>query len=372
MRSLSTLFGIVLWIQTAPSGFSQDTRNFDQLLSTMPDDALIQVIQSVLQERIESYKNCLVQTEVLSFLQTSDGKISDVGRHFFEHKQLDNSYRINTDAYGSHSANTPQTISASAFSQRDGTATMFAEGVKDHHYGRIDNRHDPIITLNAYDIFLLQNPRHTSVSIIPYLLAYKNEWAIDKSEHIIKVKTPHRWGIGADRNEAGYYLCYLDSRKAFAPIYVEEEWGNARERKGNWRRVVTVVTEDKWIGKINMPFAFTRTATGSALGNESEAISEVKVSQIEFGKLTEDDIRLEFPVGTEVIDALKGTTFFVGQDGNRLQEVSLHQNFADFAAETAPRTSPWRSISIIANLIVVFLLLLMLRWKFRLKAAQIE
>lgn len=72
-------------------------------------------------------------------------------------------------------------------------------------------------------------------------------------------------------------------------------------------------------------------------------MENIVVSDVQFNTVKPSDLIVEFPEGTEVVDALKAETYVVGSGGQavNVEPVFVGNRFADGSVPPKPRATQW-------------------------------
>ena len=81
-------------------------------------------------------------------------------------------------------------------------------------------------------------------------------------------------------------------------------------------------------------------------------VYEMTVEALEFGNVTEMDLEVVFPAGTEVVNAIEGVTYFLGDAGERLKSQSLFVGNRFVIEEAAPASASFPGL-LAVNIAVV-------------------
>ncbi len=260
-------------------------------------------------------------------------------RYDHRHWKLGDSYRMDTDQYGPTFPKDPLQFVQSGFDSGEGVGRMRVQGNgSEKIYGRIDTRHDRIIVDNRYSYWLDGEDVTAADFLIPYLVKHSDKYTIGfaKEEPLIELTVP--WMPFHSRDKAlGVRHFWLDPTKGFLPVKGEARWDDGPE---SWRTERFTVEASRLVGDVWMPTNLKEFigSSSSMVGGRAGVINvwETTILKIEHGKVTAKDLIVDFPAGTEVVDAIEGVTYILGKDGN---PVGKRESLMVGATRTRPELS---------------------------------
>ncbi len=328
--------------------------------SQLTDDELQSLVIAVLKARLDIASNLHVVSETRNWVGAGQKPDKKHWVHRYDHKQLGESYRNDVSLQRVDASNAPigePMPSLSNFTAETGKAMMqgrMQKGGENQFVGRIDKAHDNVLTGYAYQAFLLDHPLRTPLSHIPYLLSCVNEWTIEREGNIVKISCPFRDIVGGEIDPDGIYRCSLAVDRGFCPIEIEELSGDHEARSKSWARVVTSVNKWQQFGGEWFPQEFTREVWCDQYTPGKRGVSEVRLLDLEIGKVTPADLVITFKEGTRVVDAINGVRYMVGDAGKPVAERAL---LTTAAIDEAPsQTVGLRWLTIVLNVAVVVIL----------------
>ena len=232
------------------------------------------------------------------------------------HWRLGNSFRMDTDR-GGVDVSDPNEFQVSGFDPAAGVGrSTIRLSETDRTFGRIDAEPNPIVETNRYQYWL--DGEHTSSGeyLIRDLVDHRDRFAIEVPEGQDKVQLTVPWQPRWSDSPVGTRAVVLDPRKGFLPIQGKGRWETKKsDGKLAWRVEEFVVEASRLVGDVWMPTKLRELIGGSPLGEGKIAVWEIEVESLEAGTVTPEDLVVPFPEGMEIVDAIKGVSYTVGQDG---------------------------------------------------------
>lgn len=280
-------------------------------------------------------------------------------RRRLKHWRIADSYRIDISSHRSPGDPDFSSIIRNSFSENTGVArgTFERPDGSATPTGRIDTTHDTFMDFNRYIRWLSGPKREVGDYFLTYFIQNSDRYQIyaDPEEpHLICVTVP--WTAGKTNDEPiGRRTLWLDPQKGLLPVKCDS-W---RQHEHNfWRRETFTVEESRVVGGFHLPTRLRETLAVRHPTPRDPVITiyETIVEKIEQGTVTEADLELEFPPGTEVVDAIEGKSYIVGANGEETRQAPLlvgTQLTGDgpkIAGLTpvpgpSPRTIPWTWIA---------------------------
>jgi len=333
----------------------------------LSDQELRSLVVSMLKARMDTASNLRVISETVNWAGSGDKPSGEHWRQRYDHRQLGESYRNDVMLQPISADGSPgkdPILSISNFMSDSGEATMRADtvstGGKPMKMGRVDSKHDNVLTGYPYQAFLLKHPLRSPKSHIPFLLSCENDWAIERGNGIVTITCPHRDWTGGDPTPGGVFRCELAVERGFCPSRITELSGDHEKQEKSWVKIVTEVKEWRQVDDIWFPKKFVREAWCDQYAPGERGVSEVDLLDIEIGKVQLADLAVPFDEGTRVVDAIRGVQFTIGPDGERLSERTLGKTLSTDVVE-APKS--WRWLTVGINVLVVVSLLGVVLWK---------
>lgn len=345
----------------------QDLTAAFEALSPLEQKALI---QSAFEDRLQRCHNLKYETEIRSYTQERSeedwGKILWDGMAAnYDRFRIGDSYRLVSRKYGTDvKRNGDPTRIQSGFDGESGISRAHILD-KGKSYGRIDTEHDDGVIMHDRFRYWLSGPKtHYSAFTFPYFLSCADDWEVNIEETgLVRLTAPWR--------SVGNRTLWLDPERNFFPVKGEAKYDQSSEQHESWRTEAFEVKESEEHEGLWMPVRFKEWIGGPgfrrAYPNNYRnvyQVEDVKVLSLQFDCVTPEDLLIEFPPGTKVVDALKAETYFVADDGapKDVEPVYVGNRFADGSIpEVAPAQKSWfTTVNIsLAALVGAFFL-----WKF--------
>lgn len=287
----------------------------------------------------------------------SEPKLKHLDQMAVTYLYLDGSYRIQmTDTLG---GSTKALFSSNSnYVATTGIARMLGEHNQQSNLSaRISRSHDNTASNNWYAFMLGGYLDSWRQSFLQYLI---NETTIITSveytdDSMLEVKTFNK---GDDKSTTQYtYL--LDPRKGYSITRLAYKWDRfpaPNNHQYDYRD--TSVEESKEFGGIWLPTKLSMLMTSSHVPGQGTLYS-FTVSDLSLGTVTSNDLAVDFPKGSEVLDDIKGVTYIEGEPNTEQPWVGAHsQDGSDLHAGVAATT--FRSWAIIGNILLVLIVIILI------------
>jgi hypothetical protein len=109
----------------------------------------------------------------------------------------------------------------------------------------------------------------------------------------------------------------LDPQKGFLPVRGKARCERKQGGQTMWRVDEFTVEESQLVGDVWMPTKLMWIIETLNVGNHLCNVHHISVSQIEAGKVRDEDLEVPFEPGMKIVDAIQGTAYIVGQNGER-------------------------------------------------------
>ncbi|MHC5542957.1 hypothetical protein ACYOEI_32450 [Singulisphaera rosea] len=342
--------------------------SIDEFCRLSPADREALVAAS-LDRRLEHVKN--LRYESISRMQNHEYRDGIVGKAVtpmftsrYEHRRLGDSYRTEVDR-GSGSTLDPRHVLVTGYDSKSGQTRSTVSVANSKDFGRIDTQHDPWTMDDRYVYWL--DGQHTLVGeyLIRSLVEQKGHYQIDAPVDGGKVRLTVPWKPIASDRPIGTKELTLDPRRGFLPVRGKSHWERTTaEGQKRWREEEFVVHESELANDVWMPVKLTESIRGFALGPNVVNVFETEVKFVEAGTVKPEDLEVPFKAGLKVVDAVKGTTYHMGEDGKpKGPEDSLmgarpmtSAELAKLASQRASERSGTRAAMVVMTNVGVFLL----------------
>ena len=272
----------------------------------------------------------------------------------YHRSRIGESYRLHTVQFGEDlSGKSKLQEVQSGFNSSEGISTVALHRGDGKVFGRIDTKHDTMVVDDRYS-YWLTGPEVTAAEFqFPYLLAHKDRWVLNTAdpEGLITLEVP--WMPFHNRDKSfGWRHVWLDPEKGFMPVRGDARW---EESPDSWRTEQFTVKEAEAVDGLWMPMHIVEVVDASSGGESRKGIAgvyEMTVEALEFGNVTEMDLEVVFPAGTEVVNAIEGVTYFLGDAGERLKSQSLFVGNRFVIEEAAPASASFPGL-LAVNIAVV-------------------
>lgn len=183
--------------------------------------------------------------------------------------------------------------------------------------GYIDSKRDPLMDSNRYRFWL--NIRdwglYESEYIFNYVLDRKDLFQVetDAESGLLKLTTDYVRSVHTEAS-SGKRILWLDPNKGYLPVKGLFEW----QHSPNGRRIIErfEVNESMLVGDVWMP-----TSIKEHLLSSVHNIFTIRITEIEQGSVTPEELEIEFLPNTLFVDAIKGISFVGDEKGNPIGPV---------------------------------------------------
>jgi hypothetical protein len=329
----------------------------------LPRERQAAVVVAAIQHRLERTLNLRYDLEVFFFTHRGEdaGPYSPRPQDNLQRYRfwwLDGSYRMERDDYfGGILKDRPDECVTNAFDAAQGVNRGLVNAASLRNtYARIDVKQDElVVTRNRYSFWFDGRRSHAGEHFLRYILDHGDALTVDASDHgeatiVVTLPWAHNWDGQID----GEHRLHLDPLRGFMPVRTFARWEDATH---DWRSNAWHVLESRLVGEVWMPTRLQEVRRGSRLDPGTASCYQITVSSIEQGRVVPEDLYLEFPRGTEVVDAIRGVGYVVGPHGEETQLEPLIGASAVIEAnwleEQDERASSWFSLWTL-NVVVAF------------------
>jgi hypothetical protein len=283
-------------------------------------------------------------------------RVANLNGSNIRHWRLGDVYRVDTDRGGPDVTKAEQMVS-SGFdpAKGEGRGTVRSPS-SPRVFARIDSQVDTIVETNRYEYWL--DGTHTKFAeyLIRYLADHKGSYTIElpAGENLVRLSVP--WQVRGSDKPLGTREFVLDPTKGFLAVSGKARWETAGGK--NWRTEVFTVEESQLVGDVWMPTKLKELIGGASLGAKVVNVWETTVTKIEAGKVTAKDVEIPFPKGAEVVDAIKGIAYVVGDNGEptKVEQLVRGEAVTELPPDPTPPSSSserWRWLILTSTIVIV-------------------
>ena len=374
---LSCLF-CVAFVEHASCAESMAYERFASADISYQRDVLVKAFEERVLHAKNLYYRCTVTLEVR---KNEGGKESETienskVENVYSHWQLSDNYRMNIEIYRAWSHDPIQLIGVSRNAREGFTKNIFrAKEIEDRIFGRIDTKLDPIVEFNLFTFWLQGGGMDTTDNdvphepypyLFPHLLANVEKWNIvclPENEMVqLFFKSDSKYYPVENSIEERTTLM-LAPDKGFMPVKGHYHHSMTFGGVKGWREANFFVEESQPVSNVWMPVSLKIVSQSVAIPDKF-SIKKVKISDMIHGNVTESDIFLEFPEGTEVTDAINGIAYKTDTKGEPIQSTieplyGLDPSHARLQVPKPDRTINWMLIAVGVVMILVALYMLL-------------
>jgi hypothetical protein len=283
------------------------------------------IVSSAFEHRLKQARNMYYESQTrLSINEYQMGKLGNEllklnGGNYRQWK-LGTSYRIDTVKGGADVSKPAMWVSSGFDSDAAlGRYTVrFAEA--EPGSGRIDVVEDPVIFQNRYLYWLDGKHKAQGEFLIRYLFDHRDNFIIASPARKNYARLIVPWQPMISDTPIGTREVLLDVSKGFLPIEGKGSWKlETSEGETWWRTEEFYVESSQLVGDVWMPTKLKELVGADSLGSGKVNVWETEVSKIEVGSVKATDLVIPFPKGMNVVDAIKGTAYVVGDEGEMTQ-----------------------------------------------------
>jgi len=347
---LATALAVGGTVSASENGFS-----LDSFASLDPDDQAA-VVRIAMEERLEFAKNIHYESErelrVQEIINGAPGKVMyDGTKLVHRHWRLGDSYRMDTDQYESKASLTPVKLVQNQFDAIQGVSRGRVNGpINGRIFARIDTKHDPFNAENRYAYWLDGEATFDGEFLIRYLVDHAYQYEIEVENDTQQVRLTVPWMPQHRRTEIlGERTVWLDPGKMLLPVKGKARWDDG----SMWRTEEFVVLDAQLVGSVWMPMKIRELIKTDRSDDGVFNVIVTTVQKIEQGAVTSDDLRVDFPPGTEVVHAIEGIAYKIGPNGERFdtEPLMVGNTFVKAEQEAVQSNTATSYAFIIANLI---------------------
>jgi hypothetical protein len=352
------------------AAFAMPLGEFQQL-SAAEQKALL---GRVFEHRLEHAKNIYFEVQVrMAGYEYRNGQVGkktfDANGRNYRLWRLVDAYRMASDRGGIDVA-IPIEFVNSGFDPREGIgkSTVRFKG-NNRAYGRIDSVHDISEEDNRLTYWL--DGKHPTTGwgeyIFRFLVDNKDSYVIETpvDQNMVRLKVP--WITIVSPEPWGTREFILDPSKGFLPIRGKGRWETDKfgDGKTHWRVEEFEVGDSQLVGDVWMPLHLKEIIVSSRRANACNVL-ETKVTKIEWGTVKPEDLEVAFSPGMRIVDAIKGDTYVVGENGEPTQvQPVVGREAQPLPAAPGPRRTDWTYVLIGVGLLCAVLVAVL--WKLRRK-----
>lgn len=329
------------------------------------------IVVGAIEHRLQFVRNLYCDVEVRGAnYEYMDGKLGNKistanGRNYRTWSLGD---AIRTDCVsGGPSVERPSQFLSTYYDRQSGTGRgVLHNAAKSRFYGRIDVRPDAMTEENRYAYWLDGKDVPMGEYLFRYLLTHRDQFTISMldRDRLIRLAVP--WQPHFSTTALGVREFDLDPTKGLMPVHGKARWDRTlRDGRTDWRTEEFFVTESKLVGDTWMPIRLRELVGGGPLGVAKISVWETVAKAIVHGNVVPADLEIVTPPGTEIVDAIKGVTYVVGQEQEPTKVESL---IGTWDGRPVPPGPGWWRVTITIAItvgVLVALLLLLLQRRFR-------
>lgn len=238
--------------------------------------------------------------------------------------RLNGSYRMDTETFTRKDGNlVAKSIISSSFDGASGVGRHTIRSVDNTGpaSGRIDVVHDTITSDDRYMYWLDGEFPHKEDYLFYNLLLNRESWQIEAPIEGDRVRLISAWTLPWSK-VPGERELLLNTSKAFLPLKVSSRFSDVLQNgKPLWRTEDIFVEDSELVGDVWMPTQFEERISTSSVVPTRIAKYEIKVLRIKHGDVSSSDLDVPFSKGMQIVDAIKGETYYVGADEKPLEPV---------------------------------------------------
>jgi len=341
---------------------SGDYKDFSSLTKSEQVDKL----RKAFNRRIELSKNIKYQIEYNSVEKNieSDKLIGTIYHKIsLIFKQFQNSYIADIDSY-TENMSLPFKKTIISWDANEGILKNMSYVYANDEYktARIDTVIDPYISVN--DCMALwfsagASDEKPNPHVFAYFLSHQDSWEINCLPDN-KIQLIVDYVLNSNSNSykeySGKWVLTLDSEKDFFPTEGKLRWDRiSNAGKKHWRDESFIVKDCQFVSGIWMPTQIEETIAASSVP-DSKAVTNIKVTEIEFGKLSKKDTTFVFPENTLVIDAVQGVSYRTDSNGNQIDSATKPLYGLDPSKVKMPGQKPnrtWNYVFVVFGFLMI-------------------
>jgi hypothetical protein len=319
-----------------------------QILRMAPKDRIL-LVRAALEHRSQTLQNIDISSSTVHTTVKLNGEeIVSKGQKLFQQEyrlmRVDNSYKV-TCTETDLDVQRPSRSWESSYDEDNGVNRSFAKIASKLSFGVIDYKHAQATGLNLIAFYLDGQVNDERKSYVATVLGTKHELLIDTSKHDvndISVGVLFPPGNGEDNS----LKLHLRPSHGFSVVAYERENSFTENGVGKLRGFeYGKVVEESQVNGVWLPVRVNHLTANMSTGLSTEAA--VTVTSVRLNALTEKDLQVTFPVGTEVDDRIQQKAFLVGQESISTvvyagqDTYSSPRTLARLADETASARRPW-------------------------------
>ena len=243
----------------------------------------------------------------------------------FSYWQLGDDYKLVQESFQEDKSRIHKT--SAEWNAQDGVyKNMYEQDGLNRTFGRVDTEKNGSVMLNDDYAFWLSagstemkdiSPRYY---LFPLFLEFQDTWNITTSAENKTVEisfTYDPWPNRTYDTKEGILSALLDPEKGYMPVRISIQQ-NFTLGGNHWTESVVTVQESQLVRDMWMPMVLVKR-TGSDVLQKQVTILTTTIDRIEQGNVTPADVKITFPEGCEITDAISGDAYTIGADGKPIE-----------------------------------------------------
>ena len=308
-----------------PTSLRGGSRFNDEQFLELPPEVQKTLIEDAFKSRLDALKNVKYEAvqsffnaQVDELLYEYDSSLKDEsglgGTVKYLHLRIGDSYRMEITKTWTNQRSPEQKV-VNWFDSNEGVNRGYISqgNLPGVFEGRIATEQDSLTDENRFMYWLDGQNTKLGEYLFPCLLANLSEATIARSEIEGCISFAHAWS--RSESSIGKRIVDLDLSKDFLPIRSRGERTSVRSGKITWFQAFDVL-ESKKVEDLWMPVHVREiSSTNVTEAKHKAAIDDYRVTSISIGEIMDEDLKLEFPNSTLVVDSIRGVYFRAGRHG---------------------------------------------------------
>lgn len=292
----------------------------------LSDDARKVLLHEAFSHRLGHGRNIHFESlQVLRNHHFADGEPKEVVwaglKNGYRYWRLGDSYALETRQYGDPKNEEPQSVNRSNFDAETGLVrgTVNSPELK-KGLGAISPRKDPQAVTVRYVYWLDGEKQGYAEHLFRNLVDSRDSYEVRVDQERGRVELEVPWRPKGFPKADGTWTYQLDPSKGFLPVEGRGHWQvtdpSSPERPAeHWRTEQFWVQDSKLVGDCWMPTALREVVRASTAEKDVATVYETKVSKVEQGGVTPEDLVVEFGDRRWVTDRVKGMSYYTDPQG---------------------------------------------------------
>ena len=317
------------------------------------------VLISALEQRERGLENIEAHSTTSVYnVEYSNGKTGEAveqpSRHVCKHRFKDGAYWAMIDLFRPEDKKRPTMHVETMMDNKLGESRSIAEqGKLSGVYGAIDIKADTTIRNGRFAGWIGHGFDDGDHLPLQYLINHQDAIRFEglgQDGRTIKISLEVREDIPGKPIVTESRTLWINPEKGFLPVRMNGRWKSSFRlpgRKPLFGEMDTEIIELKQVGGVWFPWHFIEVSHAYQSGKENKqaTVRETKVDKVELGRVTNEDLEVNFAPGIEVFDKIRNSRYVIGKNGEKL----FVGHATSLKGEEPAGGIPWRWVLVLVS-----------------------